>query len=671
MAEEDLRVNVNLDTTQFEAGVHAMRRGFSGFSDELTRSMTRVRRSITDVNQVLTRMDLAQVTVQQSAERVSTAQARYNEAILKFGANSAEAEKAAKELAKANDELVRAQDRAKLSNAIALAQIAQMASRIPAAVTSLRALAAANLSAATASAMLANVVTLGAAAIGIIAGWQMIQGALSGVGAVAIDSTGKVEGLRAAVASGATEYAKDWATRMAASQRAAEVERQIRDAIASGDREFFAQRKIAYENDIAAKKKALEDGLASIAGLESQIQGAFSTPPNDSEDARQRRIEFASRLIQLRDQIFSPQKAQELVAAIDADTAALARLEAGGQEAAKIIESGFTSAAEAARSSMSGAIQGIGVDLKAMSEQALASLSAMSGPLGELSRQALAAKVSESALTTEALRSSKALRDQAEITAEKSETTEEFTARLKTLGFTEAEIAARIDETGRSLRAQTDATQEASRVVSEFSAKVNTILNPSVNGFVASPGGPKAPSLQEFIGANAATIQRRFFGVMHDRPMRHSLGPFDVAGVASHLQSGAPGLGIAGVGGYVGGGAGSEQYARLANVLKALILEKLPSNQWDSVLRSFGVSGFAHGVEGIIQRPGLFMAGEHGAESISIRPLARGPANQGGSSVVLNIQPGAIVVQGDAAAGERIMDYLTREVKRLGVGGVS
>lgn len=240
-----------------------------------------------------------------------------------------------------------------------------------------------------------------------------------------------------------------------------------------------------------------------------------------------------------------------------------------------------------------------------------------------------------------------ALRGQMEITARKDETTEAFTERLRTLGFTEEEIAARVDETGRALQRQADATIAATNATA-----------------AASSGRVSSDPLANLLGLHEDEFLMSMFGHI-PKGMRS----MDIAGVVRALRSGESGLGIEGVGAYVGGADGAQR-EKAPKALQDIILRFTGSGQWDMMLRALNIEGvpaFAHGFDGIVKGPSLFVAGEHGPERVTVGPMARGGGREGSGGGVY-IAPGAIVVNG-ARDPKASANYIMRELRRLGVDG--
>lgn len=701
MADEDLKVKVGLDATGFDDGINRMRRGFTGFNDDITRSMSQVRRAVNDSAQLFNRLDLAQIAVEQGAERYAQAQSRYNAAVSEFGLNSEQATKAARDMAQAHTALEQAQQRSALSLGLVVAQSGQLVARMPAAIAGLRAFQTASLSAATAGAALANVVTLGAAAAGIIAGWMAIQSAFQGLGSEAKLASFDVSALKQELADSPAALAQAWVDSGAA--RTIETARSLADqaALKAGDAAYFETHRAALEADLALKRQVHDAGVTAVKDVQNELQlaamhvdflrdglakGAWLTRNNSGESSLITQEEVDRAVAQLeqvrskRDAIFSAGTQKGLEQDIDRGAARLAELGKMAAQVQEQIAEGTTRASQAVTDSLTAGLNGFGVNLKALSADTLSALGAIDGPLGQLGARLAGVKQQEDGLAVAALKSSKSLRDQAAITADKDETTEHFHKRLLELGFTETEIAARVDETGRALRSQAEATRDAAQATEEFgnhgrsggssggSASGGATRGSPSGDRQASPNGftygPSKGGAQQFMGLEGfmrSHLQEVVAGFMGSSVPTSLLPPMDLSGVAATLASGGNGIGVPGVGFWTGD-VGDERRGRMVNALKNLIVKEAPATVWDSLLGQLGVNGFAHGIEGIIRKPGLFMAGEHGAESISVRPLALGDKPGQGAGTTLVFEPGSIVVKGADA------DDLMRKLRRLGLG---
>ena len=131
---------------------------------------------------VMTRLDLVQISLDQSQRRLRDSQQAYNQAVLEFGPASRQALAAKEALRDAQDSAEKANLRAKLSYALVGGELANMAAHIPKAIQSLQALRMAQMAAATSSAALNVAMTSGAAAVGIAAGLYTVAAAVRSVG---------------------------------------------------------------------------------------------------------------------------------------------------------------------------------------------------------------------------------------------------------------------------------------------------------------------------------------------------------------------------------------------------------------------------------------------------------------------------------------------------------
>lgn len=151
---------------------------FKDFAD----SMAGGAREVEQAMQLMTRMDLVQISLQSGNDHLAAAQERYNQAVASYGPNSQEALNASRSLKDANDALDKAQLRAEASMALVVVSSLQMATTaIPAAIAALQGLTAAQGAAAISAGVLSATLTLGTAAIAITAGIIAIKTAIEGV----------------------------------------------------------------------------------------------------------------------------------------------------------------------------------------------------------------------------------------------------------------------------------------------------------------------------------------------------------------------------------------------------------------------------------------------------------------------------------------------------------
>lgn len=666
MPDEDLKVKVNLDTSQFEQGVQSMRRGINGFSTELTRSFSQARRAVNDSVQVFNRLDLAQVTVQQSQEALRSAQERYTDAVERFGANSKQAEKAAHDMEKAHTALDNAQQRSNLSLGLVVAQSAQMAARLPAAVAGMRALAAAQWSATAASGALASAMTAGAAVVGIVAGIMAVKAA--------------VDQASTSFEMGSTKAA-EWGTeQMLAALKAREAA-----LMAQADSEvgFLKLGRVSADtenalydvrSDILQNEFALSDGARNAAKRFLESEDIKAQVAARNEAVIRSELEKTNRTIEnARASLTDPFTQTEDLAGLektysDAVTYrkqlsdVLNDISEDSGRAQENIAKQAAAAWQATRDSLDAGLQGFGVNLQALSAQSLESLAAMQGPLGALAGSLATAKNVELNLAAAALKSSKSLRDQTEITAEKDETTSAFHQRLKEFGFTEEEIAKRVDETGRALLRQTEATKKASDAASGYWRSGVQEGTGNGGGFgghdIGSMGSQGSKfGLQALLEVNRENIISKLWGFplnsfefnVNKDKLFNSTGIMQLLGGANERSNTDTIV-----------GARSFNQPGFKELVRDLILTTAPATQWDSLLKELGVPAFANGFEGMVNGPSLFMAGEAGPEHVSVRPMGKGGS---GGGQVFNIGP--IYARDGDDAGEKI----ARRLKRLGVFG--
>ncbi len=97
---------------------------------------------------IMTRLDLVQITVQQSAKRVADAQEKYNQTLLEFGSGSKQAIAANRELESAQAANEKAALRARMSYVLIAGDLLTMAVRLPQVVSGIQAMSVASIAAA-------------------------------------------------------------------------------------------------------------------------------------------------------------------------------------------------------------------------------------------------------------------------------------------------------------------------------------------------------------------------------------------------------------------------------------------------------------------------------------------------------------------------------------------
>ena len=635
---EDLEVQLGLDASKYLDGVEDVGRANESLFKNMGRLANDAAGYIRRAYSMMDRLDMANISVTQSVERVERAQSAYNAAIAEFGQNSEQATRAHKELEQAEDAQERAEKRLHQSQMLVIADVATLAGKLPKTISNMRALAAAeNAAAASGTAMAGSHAAMaayaGPAAAGVaaVAGsfwlykenlkaandeqhiFNEIYNAVGGKIASAVPRWDGPKWLQSAGGDGVTDLLR-------------EQEAVIKDVTASNI--LLIQDFIAGEQ---RKADVVAGSEAAIRAELAQTQADMATVVEDMVGA-QTRQEFDA----------YGRRWQTL----NAEAVAY-------QQQLDIITQTSQANFMAQVSTLRGDLQGLGLDVAAMSPTLIASLSELNPAFAELANQIGGVRARELELARHILASGNpALIEQLNITKGKAESSEDLAAALGITVEQERALEQQGIITTNVLGAQSSAMAGGAINANPLGSRAA-----GANGweYTNSGGGQQQyMGLAGFIGENKQAVIEAFLGRRNPKGVQ-----MDVDGVASALSGGSNGIGIPGVGMWVGD-VGDERRKKMVGVLSNLITQKAPSTVWDSLLSQLGVSGFAHGVDGVIKRPGLFMAGEHGAESIQVRPLSQREKRQDSGSTVV-FQPGAIVVQGGKA------DDLMRQLRRLGL----
>lgn len=165
-----------------ETAEQAGKRAKGGF-DDAGLSLQGLTRGIERGYGIMTRLDLTQISLTQSSERVAQAQERYTRAIAENGAASQEAVQANRELESAQAALEKTQLRARLSYVMVAGDIATIAARAPQAAAALRGMGVAtmtlagNLTALQIAGGAATALLVGLAAAGTLFSEEVGKGA--------------------------------------------------------------------------------------------------------------------------------------------------------------------------------------------------------------------------------------------------------------------------------------------------------------------------------------------------------------------------------------------------------------------------------------------------------------------------------------------------------------
>lgn len=344
---------------------------------------------------IAARLELTQISLKQSADRVAEAQDKYNATVVEFGEGSREAIAAHKDLEQAEAVNEKTVLRSRIAYTLAGAEIVSMAAKIPKLVAMLEAYSVAQIGATAAAAGFAAVAV--PALVGVAAGLAIVG-----------------------------------------------AEGKLID-------------KILGREDVA-KLAQTEEGLAEIR-LEFARMASF----REEHPFLARISNNAGKLVGwIPGMTTASERFKQLGDALAADA-----LETGADNLAAVAEEieRLDREAETALAAASSGLGNLGINLAALGPATLTGLGGLGGAMGDLATRALGARQAEDALTASALRSSKALRDQATVTALKDETTEQFVQRLVDMGFQEDEIRDRVDMSTRTLLSQTEALEARTRAM--------------------------------------------------------------------------------------------------------------------------------------------------------------------------------------------------------------
>jgi len=616
----------------------------SGISNQVTRSMG-----------VMTRLDLTQIQLTQSNERLAEAQGRYNRAVRDYGSHSEQAISAQRQLFIAQKDIERSNLQAKVSYVLIGAEITTMAMQMPKAIQGFTAMGKAAMASARAIGFAQVAATGGIAAIGILAGLF--------VAAKGFDSVGKTVGsLTQNLGEMRAELAEDEAAFARLEAEANKRGFQGRDDSVFGEQNVERRRKAletlrsqvqqleeAQDAAALAFQASEEIRLAIVERNEPRVQAAIDA---SIERVEAYRMELAQPIDLTRREEVKRLYEQE-AEALKQLTAVTDNWAADSAQAAVEVQRAWQASMQSLHADAGFVFGELGLQMDSFTQDFQEALLRGAGVSQEFIDSLKPAVTAEQLLATASGDARKALLEQITVTAKKDETTEEFRQRLIAAGLTEQEFAALVDETGRALKGQTEATREASRATG---ARSRAGSMPAATDF----------NLADLVDANLEQVVASIYG--------WKVGSFEskqnMPGITgSDIVGGLLGKDEAAVsqwGAMMGGGMNS---TKVRDVVQNLILSTLPAQRWDEFLKqinSAGVPAFAHGFDGVVRGPSLFVAGEHGAERVQVSPLSRsGGGRDGGGGIY--VAPGAIVVNGvrdPNAAANAIMDQL----RRLGVG---
>lgn len=470
-------------------GTRAERAGSVGFQ-QLARGAATASGAIQNAYGAMTRLDLTQITLEQSAARLAASHDRLNQSVAEFGAGSQQAIQAQKDLEASQANAEKTAIRAHASYLLVGLDMATMAARAIPAAQGLYAMATAAGAATTAFTAL-----------------QVASGAIL-VTAAALAVVGVARNIKSNFTDPAHEAAQSFDDFRQAHDRAVDAaagQRQVGDS-------WFAQYSERVSEDfnqwpllgkvITTVKEETDANMQDMADATAGMANVV--------DANLRRVNAALRDMGVNMDAISSDMIPSLVAGMGytgeeatamadkilaskaAEEALLQQMIALGPaytsqinftrrkgEATddfknRILEA--VGAENAAKVQIDDTTQSfrLQTDATDLAAQRLANLTGLEKQLEGVVGDARLAIVQQS-----------------HETAKKGETTEDFQARMKALVGEEAGAALQFDETGRAILDQADATREASQAAAE--AKRNGASAAAAFGAMAGPGGMIAP----------------------------------------------------------------------------------------------------------------------------------------------------------------------------------
>jgi hypothetical protein len=505
--------------------------------DEVGRSLADGANQAERVMSMMTRLDLVQITLEQSTERVLAAQVRLNEAQREHGHASEEARRASYDLERAQEDLHKANLRAELSMGLVAAQSLQLtATSLPALRSGLLALAAAETAAAAGAALLNITLTAGVAAIGIVAGILAVKSALDGLDESAESAAAGLGDLKDI---GADSFVDTAHKSIEALREQFDLEDQERAAKAANDQQWFAQRRAALQAEIDAEQAILErasnnrmdvlraereiternlkadvDRLRDLRGIQFPDDMAESAAKNlaraggELGQAAENVLASLARLGRIDDELaglavfqLTADEAKALSDSIQANESDLKRLSAVAQDANEEAGEAALKAAEATRSAWEQALDDVGGNLQNFGSGVLQQLQAAGGGLGDLARHVLVAREAEESLLRQAAATAGGLVQQGTVTRRKGETTAELVQRLKEFHGVEGDLSGIVTDSTKSINLQTGEieqyVQAAQQAVDVWKQAQGGPPGGGVNAPRTLPGyggtGPQAP----------------------------------------------------------------------------------------------------------------------------------------------------------------------------------
>lgn len=409
---------------------------------------------------VMTRLDLVQLTIEQSSQRVSTAQERYNNALREFGAGSEEARSAMAELENAQRSMEKANMRAQISTGLIVVQVIQLAATMPRMIAQTWSAASAFIGAALAGQafqvstgnVIGAVVT--ATAVAVALGYALTSmGGAAGTASASMDQLSQTVSRLRSEAQEVDETPRWLYDMLHPTRSGAQVLNEYAEAM-----ETFNKRR-AENAELADKQIAQYAAERDEKALLASSDRARIQAYRDEQAAIEAKTdaEIRSGFVQERNLDLTIRQTQEAGRNREEAEAALSALDRQEKQAAADAKRQQDEAARAAQDVLRQAEQAlsrIGVDLANIRVEALKGI-AGGGFLGDLAQGAIAAHNAERDLARQIVQSGNpALLEQLSIAADKGETMEELAASIGLTKEQEAELQRQGRLTTEGLKSQ-------------------------------------------------------------------------------------------------------------------------------------------------------------------------------------------------------------------------
>jgi hypothetical protein len=595
---------------------------------------------------VLTRLDLVQITVQQSADRVREAQQKYAEAIGQFGAASSQAINANRDLDQAQQNATKSNLRARLSYVLVAGDIVTMAAGIPRALAALSALRTALMSSAIAGATMNITLTAGVAAVGIVAGLAAVYVAMGNSAGGAADKLGELADQQARLSKTNSDAVLADAEK---SQQRMVLEASTEKAILANHQAFFARRKADLEAEhdslLETVKAGADDRVTALQTEQNRLLHVMEEAAarmNRAHAAQSGNVYSPNLLAEtadaeraFADAAFAAEQNQKAL-----DKVALSSDEAGAaQKRLSEIDRDLTeNTANASRAQadyadrlaaiwantrqlVSGSLQGLGIDTNQLTQQVMLDFYRLGGASEDMIKPLLDVADAEGKFRAAALELHPELFNQIEAQRKKGESNEELAARLGLTVEQEQELEQQGRVTTEGIISQAEAQR---RLTGETNANLR-----SAQSAMASFG--YAQGVASHMGAlvmNSRGKQRLNRSAMS---FANTAAGVDVTGIAKGVSTPH--------------GGGFEYGGELGST-------DLKNAYGSRTIVRAGVIAAATGFDGMVNGPTLFLAGEAGREHVKVTPRGR---DAGASTFVIHVH---------LAPGEGTEEGVTRGVMR-------